>query len=148
MSSRWSAGRESRPRVDLVERPKDYRLFVDLPGTPAEDISLDLKQGVLSLRARIGSPREVAGGERRSLPLPDDPRPVEPLGGQPLGGQSHGGRPVGDQPLSGEWCLQVDFGGLLSAADELSAVYDHGVLLVTLPKAAGLPADARDEGAA
>ena len=95
-----------RPRMDLVERTHDYRVFLDLPGTTAEDILLDISNGVLKLSARVDPSRFVAEGPR--------PRDFK----------------VGD------WQVSLDFGDLI-LGDELQAVYEDGVLLVTLTKAAG-----------
>jgi HSP20 family molecular chaperone IbpA len=92
--------------MDLVERAHDYRVFLDLPGTTAEDILLDISNGVLRLSARVDPSRFVA----------EDPRPRE--------------FKVGD------WQLSLDFGDLI-LGDELQAVYEDGVLLVTLTKATG-----------
>jgi len=88
----------------------DYRLFVDLADTRAEDIAFGVEHGVFSLRARVH------------------------------GAQASDVEARGPQPATLEWRVQLDFGSLLSG-DELSAVFEQGVLLVTLPKPAAGAAD-------
>ena len=91
-------GKFLRPRIDLIERSQDFRLFFDLPGGQLRNIDLAIEKGVLRLSAEV-------------------------LTGAPAG------RLV-------TWQLNVDFDDLL-ADDALQAVFEGGVLLVTLPKAPG-----------
>lgn len=95
-------GQPLRPRIDLIERASDYRLFLDLPGSAVGDVHLDIRDGVLRVTTRLSARARLDGASR----------PHEPQGLQ----------------------LNVDFGDLLSG-DELQAVHEQGVLLVTLPKA-------------
>jgi HSP20 family molecular chaperone IbpA len=95
-------GKLPSPRVDLIERASDYRLFLELPGSAVGDVQLEIENGVLRLTSLIS----------QSFPLESGVRPG----------------PTGRLELS------VDFGDLLSG-DDLQAVQQRGVLLVTLPKA-------------
>ena len=101
-------GRPLRPRIDLIERDSDYRLFLELPGSAAGDIQLDILDGVLRVSTKESRESRFGADAGRSGPA----GPAVPGGLQ----------------------LSVDFGTLL-AGDDLQAVHEHGVLLVTLPKA-------------
>ena len=95
-------GKLPSPRVDLIERASDNRLFLELPGSAVGDVQLEIENGVLRLTTLLS----------QSF-LPES-----------------GARPV---PM-GRLELSVDFGDLLSG-DDLQAVQQQSVLLVTLPKA-------------
>ncbi len=97
-SSQRLKGKLLRPRIDLIERPQDFRLFFDLPGGQLGNIDLAIEKGVLSLSAEVQT-----------------------------------GAPAGRLVT---WQLNVDFDDLL-ADDALQAVFEGGVLLITLPKAPG-----------
>ena len=45
-----SAGFDPRPAIELVERNKDYRLTVELPGVKEEDVDVSLADGILTLK--------------------------------------------------------------------------------------------------
>ena len=95
-------GKPLRPRIDLIEGPSDYRLFLDLPGSAAGGVHLHIQNGVLQLTTRVGTAARL--------------------------------EPHADPSVPAALQLSVDFGDLLSG-DELQAVHEQGVLLVTLPKA-------------
>lgn len=99
------ATRVLRPRVDLVEREREWTLLADLPGVAGEAISIQTEKGRLTLRA-----------ERSPLPEP-------PEGGRWL---------VRERPL-GRYEAVFDLGeGIDSAA--IAAELRNGVLVVHLPK--------------
>jgi HSP20 family protein len=94
-----------RPRVDLVEREREWTLLADLPGVTSEAISIQTEKGKLVLRA-----------ERAQLPEP-------PEDGRWL---------VRERPL-GRYEAVFELGeGIDSAA--IGAELKNGVLVVHLPK--------------
>jgi len=77
-----AGGRVYRPAIDLYEAPDRYELHADIPGTSSDRISLTLREGVLSIDARV-PPRYDAdmrplalefgvGDYRRSVRLGED----------------------------------------------------------------------------
>jgi len=50
-----------RPAIDVTESETEYRLDVDLPGVAKEDVDLDVKDGVLTIRGRVASRRPEDG---------------------------------------------------------------------------------------
>ena len=96
----------SPARMNLFERREDYLLLLDLPGVAAGDVELDIDHGVLSLSTRGGASARL--------------RPAPPEHGRLF--------------EVGEWQVRLDFGNLL-LGDNLRAVQEDGVLLITLPKA-------------
>jgi HSP20 family molecular chaperone IbpA len=57
-------GKPLHPRVDLIERTSDYRLFLHLPGSAAGDIHLEIENGVFRLTTRVGPEARMEGGAR------------------------------------------------------------------------------------
>lgn len=71
------------PKVDIVEREKDYFFLVELPGLEKDDVKLTVENGVLTLKGErkqfeTGKGDEFSRRERlygkfeRSFNLPDD----------------------------------------------------------------------------
>lgn len=58
---RWTV-----PPVDVLERARDLRLLVDLPGVRQEDLSITVEEGRLHLSAR-----RADRGYRRAFDLPE-----------------------------------------------------------------------------
>jgi HSP20 family protein len=94
-----------RPRVDLVEREREWTLLADLPGVTSEAISIQTEKGKLVLRA-----------ERSALPEP-------PEGGRWL---------VRERPL-GRYEAVFELGDGIDGA-AIAAELKSGVLVVHLPK--------------
>jgi HSP20 family protein len=46
-------GTTYRPPIDVIETPEAFRLEVELPGVERDDLDVDLKDGVLSLKAKV-----------------------------------------------------------------------------------------------
>lgn len=77
-----AGGRVYRPAIDVYEAPDRYELHADIPGTSSDQVSLTLREGVLSIDARV-PPRHDAdmrplalefgvGDYRRSVRLGED----------------------------------------------------------------------------
>lgn len=94
-----------RPRVDLVEREREWTLLADLPGVAGEAISIQTEKGKLVLRA-----------ERGRLPEP-------PEDGRWL---------VRERPL-GRYEAVFELGDGIDPA-AIAAELKNGVLVVHLPK--------------
>jgi len=56
---RTRSGRAFIPNADIVERPDELVLLVDVPGAGVDDIDVDYENGQLSIHARI-DPRQDA----------------------------------------------------------------------------------------
>ncbi|WP_423605406.1 Hsp20/alpha crystallin family protein [Sphingomonas sp. MS122] len=89
-SVRSFAGFGPRPAVELIERDKDYRLTVELPGVKEDDVEVSLADGILTLKGdkREHEERKEGGfmlSERRygaferqiRLPADADPDEIE-----------------------------------------------------------------------
>lgn len=50
---RPSQRREFIPACDIVESKEDLQLFIDMPGAKSESVELDLKNGALTITARV-----------------------------------------------------------------------------------------------
>jgi len=50
-----------RAAIDVTESETEYRLDVYLPGVAKEDVDLDVKDGVLTIRGRVTSRRPEGG---------------------------------------------------------------------------------------
>ena len=98
-----------RPRVDLVEREREWTLIADLPGVDSDAIAMQTEQGKLVLRA-----------ERRALPEP-------PQDGRWL---------VRERPL-GRYEAVFELGEGIDLA-AIGAELKNGVLVVHLPKSGEL----------
>jgi len=94
-----------RPRVDLIEREREWTLIADLPGVDSEAIRMQTEKGKLHLCA-----------ERRALPEP-------PEGGRWLMRE----RPLGRYEATFELGEGID-------TDAIGADLKNGVLVVHLPK--------------
>jgi HSP20 family protein len=97
--------RALRPRVDLVEREREWTLLADLPGVAGEAIQIQTERGRLVLRA-----------ERSALP--------EPPGD---------GRWMVRERPAGRYEAVFELGDAIDTA-AISAELKHGVLAVHLPK--------------
>ena len=155
------------PHIDLAEREDHFRLLVELPGARADEVTVDLTEGVLELAATIvPRPRGAADGDAGDR-AEDGPADVDAtadplLPDELISGDAPDAPAVDDlhedlehdlhddevEAVPGaprlpehrlSWRARVDFGDLL-AGDDLSAVYQDGALLVTLPKAEPGPA--------
>lgn len=89
----WGEGREAsqwRPSVDIYEKDNEMVVHAELPGVKKDDISLDLKENVLSIRGKRESEEEIDedgyyrkerrfGSFQRSIPLAEsiDPEQVK-----------------------------------------------------------------------
>jgi len=94
------------PRMDVAETDKGLELTAEIPGIDPKDVSLDLSEGVLTLKAELATEKEEKDEKRhyhlierrtgsflRRLTLPFEPD-----------------------------------------ADKIDAKFDHGVLRVTIPR--------------
>jgi HSP20 family protein len=99
------SARVLRPRVDLVEREREWTLLADLPGVASEAIQIHAEKGKLVLRA-----------ERAALPEP-------PEDGRWL---------VRERP-PGRYEAVFELGDAIDSA-AIAAELEHGVLVLHLPK--------------
>jgi len=92
-SENWGERREGsqwRPSVDIFEKDDEMVVHAELPGVKKDDISLDLKENVLSIKGRRESEEEIDedgyyrkerhfGAFQRSIPLTEsiDPEKVK-----------------------------------------------------------------------
>lgn len=106
---RAERARTLRPRVDLIEREREWTLIADLPGVASEGIALRTEQGKLTLSA-----------DRGELPTP-------PQDGRWL---------VRERPL-GRFEATFELGEGIDVA-AIEAELKHGVLVVRLPKSGAL----------
>lgn len=76
-----------RPRVDVVESDKEFKLFIDLPGMSKDEVYIGLKDNVLTIKGErvleIGEGEKYKKQERkkgmfsRSIALPEDVNAAE-----------------------------------------------------------------------
>lgn len=52
------------PRVDILETPEEFRVETELPGVRAEEVEVDLENGILRIQAKSAA-REANGATRR-----------------------------------------------------------------------------------
>ncbi|VUD40384.1 Acid shock protein [Thalassocella blandensis] len=95
------------PRVDVKEKDNTYEITAELPGISKEDISLDLQNGVLSLKAET---RHESKEEKD-------------------------GRVIRQERRYGTYYRSFDLGGDIQESD-IHADFENGVLKVIAPKAA------------
>lgn len=92
------------PRVDLVEADDTFRIVLDLPGVPKDDIKINVQDGTLTVR-----------GTRNAQSTDEEVDFV------------HIERPFGSFYRSFQLPRSID-------TDSIEAAYDNGVLTVTIPK--------------
>ncbi len=111
----FNQGRVDLPgfRTDIKQEADSYRLEAELPGFRKEDISLDLKDGILTIRAEQNSENEEKGE----------------------GGYIRRERRMGSVSRS------FDVSGI--DEENISATYENGILSLRLPKAQPLPPESR-----
>ena len=95
------------PRVDVKENEHTYEITAELPGVNKEDISLDLQNGVLSLKAET---RQESKEEKD-------------------------GRVIRQERRYGTYYRSFDLGNDVQESD-IHADFDNGILKVVAPKAA------------
>ena len=93
-------------KTDVRETESSYELDVDLPGFKKEEVSVDLKDGYLTISAAKGLDRDE---------------------------QDKKGRYIRQERYAGA-CSRSFYVGDVEP-DQVSAQYKHGVLRITLPKA-------------
>jgi len=92
-SADWEEGRELaqwRPSVDIFEKNGETVVHAELPGVKKEDISLDMKDSVMTIKGKRTSKEEIDedgyyrkerrfGSFQRNIPLPEaiDPDQVK-----------------------------------------------------------------------
>lgn len=94
------------PAVDIIETPEELRLLIDVPGATQDGVEIEFERGVLSIYARVA---DRAPGDAGQYLL-----------------REYG---VGDFARTFRVSEVVD-------SNNISATLEHGVLTVTLPKAA------------
>ncbi|OZI60735.1 Hsp20/alpha crystallin family protein [Bordetella genomosp. 11] len=101
---------EDGPRMDLdiTENDKEYVLQAEIPGMNKEDIQVDIDGGEVRISAKKSSEKEVKDGDRV----------------------------VRSERYWGQMQRAVSFATSIDE-DHVTAVYDKGVLKLTLPKKAG-----------
>jgi len=97
-------GRSWVPRSDVSESDAGYTVELELPGLNADDVSVEIKEGVLEVSGESKRP-ELAEGEK---PLRQE-------------------RTVGQFRRSFEFSTTVD-------ADKISATFTNGILKLDVPK--------------
>ncbi len=107
-AERTRSGRVYRPNVDIVEQNDELLLQADLPGAKAENIDINLENGVLSIHARV--------------------RPRRDEDATPYLTHEYG---VGDFSRSFQVGEGID-------ADRIEAEFTDGVLTLHLPKSEAL----------
>jgi HSP20 family protein len=89
----WEEGREAaqwRPSVDIYEKNGETVVHAELPGVKKEDISLNMKDSVMTIKGKRTSEEEIdeddyyrkerhVGSFQRAIPLPEviDPDQVK-----------------------------------------------------------------------
>jgi HSP20 family protein len=97
--------RDNGAAIDLVERPNESIVVVELPGVAKEDVKISLEGELLTIK-----------GERKTSGLPD------------------GARWIRSERSSGEFFRTIQLPHPVKA-DAVSAEMVNGVLRITLPKA-------------
>ncbi len=63
----WGPGRDFAPAVDVSEDDERYTVTAELPGAKKEDVTVELHEGVLTIRGEKRSEREEKGEHRRHV---------------------------------------------------------------------------------
>jgi HSP20 family protein len=111
----------ARARFDVIERGNVYEVTVDLPGAKKEAIEIDVHGKTVSIAADVGAVRTAVQGEAEEAA--SDAAPKEPV--RVLVAERHAGR------LARRFELPEAI-----AEDAVQAVFQDGVLTLTLPKKA------------
>lgn len=93
------------PAINLFERPTEYLITAELPGTKADDIELTIAGGVLTMKGRRAGPEGVSEDRYRR-----------------------------QERFRGVWQRSLTLPERVQE-DGLTAEFNHGVLRVHLPKA-------------
>jgi HSP20 family protein len=99
------------PKVDVAETGAGLEIHAELPGVKAEEISLDLTDGVLTLKAERAEERKEENKEKRWHIV---------------------------ERSSGAFIRRFAL-PFAAKEEEISATFDNGVLKVTIPRAAPEP---------
>ncbi|MCG8590091.1 MAG: Hsp20/alpha crystallin family protein [Proteobacteria bacterium] len=67
LESLWGTGRGFAPAVDVSENDERYTITAELPGTKKADVSVELHDGILTIRGEKRSEREEQGEYRRHV---------------------------------------------------------------------------------
>lgn len=100
------ASQRLAPAVDIHQDEKQYTITVELPGCAKSDVTVEVNEGVLTLRGEKKSEREEKKEQRRWVE-----------------------RSFGS--FSRSFTLPGD-----AASDRIQAAFDNGVLTVTIPRTA------------
>ncbi|NKB76351.1 MAG: Hsp20 family protein [Gammaproteobacteria bacterium] len=96
------------PKIDIVETGAGFELQADLPGVREEDISVSVKEGVLSIEA---NPEEKVAEEKEQKTV------------------------IASERRTGKYYRSLKLGAMIDES-AISAEYVNGVLTLTLPKSA------------
>lgn len=102
------------PRVDVRETENSYEISAELPGVSKEDISLNLQNGVLNLKAET---RHESKEERE-------------------------GKVVRQERRYGTYLRSFDLGGDVQESD-IHADFTNGILKIVAPRVKNISAEAR-----
>ena len=95
-----------KPRMDVVETEQGYKVKTDLPGLNKEDISVSVKDNVLTIQAE--SVKETS--------------------------EENSGTVLRQERRAGKYARSLKLGTLIDES-AITAAYENGVLILTLPKA-------------
>ncbi|NKB64415.1 MAG: Hsp20 family protein [Gammaproteobacteria bacterium] len=96
------------PKIDIVETDKGFELMADLPGVKEEEISVNVKEGVLIIEANPED-KPVEEGEQKSV--------------------------IARERKTGKYYRALKLGAIIDESS-IRAEYVNGVLTLTLPKSA------------
>ena len=63
----WGPNRGFAPAVDLTEKNDHYTVVAELPGTKKDDVTVELHEGMLTIRGEKREEREEKGEHRRHV---------------------------------------------------------------------------------
>jgi HSP20 family protein len=98
------------PALDVTESAMDYAVTVSLPGVKPEDVDIQLEQGTVTISGEFKDEESAAQGE--------------------AGARRHHVR----ERRQGQFYRSISLPGMIEA-DKATATFEHGVLVLRLPKA-------------
>jgi HSP20 family protein len=63
----WGPGRRFAPAVDVTEDDDEYTVTAELPGIDKKDVTIELHEGMLTIRGEKRSEREEESEQRRHV---------------------------------------------------------------------------------
>ncbi len=126
-TSLMNAGRGGMP-LDVVENSNDYVIYASMPGVNPQNVQITVQGDTLTIRGEASSAINEPQAQRGQTQSPGQPQ------GQPQGQQGQAGNYLMRERRQAVFFRQVTLPTNVNA-DKANARFEHGELILTLPKA-------------